>query len=81
MNLVKNQRVRLEVCQIKEPGDWSLAGVQSKLLAETFVVEGVVTHIRGDHPTKPTQVKVWVLQDDGQELVIEAGSIVRCQEV
>lgn len=47
-----------------------LSGSQVKISAKEVVVEGVVTHIRGDHPTRPTSVRVWVLQDDGEEKIV-----------
>jgi hypothetical protein len=38
----------------------SLAGVQMKVGAVAKSISGVVRHIRGDHPTDPTIIKLYV---------------------
>ncbi len=43
----------------------SLAGVQMKFGATPKEVVGTVRHIRGDHPTNPTEVRVFVDPDEG----------------
>jgi hypothetical protein len=42
-----------------------LAGAQMKLQTTLCGVSGVVRHVRGDHPTDPTQVRLYVAADDG----------------
>lgn len=42
-----------------------LSGVQMKFGATEHVVTGVVRHVRGDHPTNPTTVRIYVEADDG----------------
>jgi hypothetical protein len=74
--LRKGARVRAEWLEASPPGGWSLAGVQRKLPATRRVVEGVVTRIRGDHPTEPSSVGVWIMQDDGAEVVVDARHVV-----
>lgn len=57
--------------------DASLAGMQPKVGAVQESVTGTVTHIRGDHPTNPTAIRVWVQPDDGgREVVVNPDHIV-----
>lgn len=49
----------------------ALSGMQMKAEATPTEVEGVVTHVRGDHPTNPTEVRVWVQPDEGEEVVVK----------
>lgn len=42
-------------------------GVQAKVSATEREVVGVVTRIRGDHPDKPSTVRLWVAPDAGGE--------------
>ena len=76
MHLTKGMRVQAEVWTAKPPGTVSLAGVQPKLAATRRVVEGVVTHIRGDHPTHAVRVGIWVETDEGEEVVIRPENIL-----
>lgn len=45
----------------------SLAGAQMKTGATLFEGTGTVTHIYGNHPTKPTVVTLKVQPDSGEE--------------
>ena len=74
--LRKGDRIRAEWMEARPIGEWSLAGVQPKLNAVHRVVEGVITHIRGDHPTNPTSIGVWVKTDDGREVVVDGRHVV-----
>lgn len=65
--ITKGTRIRYRVFRAQPIGTWSLAGVQSKLTGSFVEEEGVVTHVRGDHPTHPTEVRLWVRLDDGTE--------------
>lgn len=56
-NVVKGTRIRIRKYMV-EPA--CLAGVQPKLGARSVDVVGVVRHLRGDHPTHPTAVKVFI---------------------
>lgn len=47
----------------------SLAGMQMKLGVTEKVIKGVVTHIRGDHPTAPTKVEVHIKPEGGGDEV------------
>lgn len=38
----------------------SLAGAQMKLQVREFVVTGTVRHLRGDHPTEPTKIDLYI---------------------
>ena len=42
-----------------------LPGMQMKLQTTLHQVTGVVRHVRGDHPTNPTVVRLYVEADDG----------------
>lgn len=46
-------------------GSFSLAGNFMKFNATSHDVSGTVRHIRGDHPTEPTIIGVWIEHDSG----------------
>lgn len=79
ITLNKGDRVRARwfVAQTEPPV--ALAGVQMKFQANEREVVGVITHIRGDHPTNPTSIGVWIQPDEGLE--IEGVPIERIVEV
>jgi hypothetical protein len=52
---------------------FSLAGVQDKRLATVGNVSGIVRHVRGDHPTAPTSVRLYIDPDEGQGTVTPPG--------
>jgi len=54
----------------------SLAGMQPKTTAIEHCVIGRITHIRGDHPTNPREIRVWVQPDGGgPEVVVNPAHI------
>lgn len=61
----RGDRIRFHAAPI---GSFSLAGVQLKLTGEFVEHTGVVRHVRGDHPTAPMAVRLYVEPDDGSEL-------------
>ena len=63
--ITRGMRIRFQVFQAQPIGTFSIAGVQPKLNVASFSGEGVVTDVRGDHPTHPTKIGVWVRTDDG----------------
>lgn len=74
--LRNGMRARAEWLEAAPLGSHSLAGMQAKVSATSRVVEGIVTHIRGDSPTDPASVGVWLLTDEGQEVLVDARHIV-----
>jgi len=69
-NIQKGTRIRAQWLQVVPNA--SLAGQQPKLATSTVTVVGTVTHIRGDHPTSPTQIRLWVQPDEGgPEVVVD----------
>lgn len=74
--LVKGMRVRAEWFEARPFDAVSLAGVQLKVAAKPKVVEGAVTHIRGNDPVAPTSIGVWIMTDDGEEVPVDARHIV-----
>lgn len=64
----KGTRVRAEWFQAKTA---SLAGMQMKFDAKHRVVEGVITHFWGNHPTKPTEVSIAIQPDEGDEVEVK----------
>ena len=74
--LVKSMCVRAEWFEARPFDAVSLAGVQLKVAANPKVVEGTVAHIRGDHPTSPRSVGVWISTDAGDEVVVDARHII-----
>jgi len=69
LNLRKGSRVKARWFQANDPLS-SLAGMQMKLGVTEQAVEGVVTHIRADHPINPSRYGVWVQPDGGGPEVI-----------
>lgn len=69
MNLTKGMRITARWFAVQDPvkEPFSLAGVQMKLLAKEIVVSGIVRHVRGDHPTNPTQVRLYIDAPGGTE--------------
>ena len=63
--ITKNSRVTATYLTAR-PG--CLAGAQVKVVAREVVVTGVVRHVRGDHPTHPTSVRVYLDPDPGQDV-------------
>lgn len=64
ITLKKGSRVKARWFQANDPPS-SLAGMQMKLGVTEKLVEGVVTHIYGDHPTRPTKYEIIVQPDGG----------------
>jgi hypothetical protein len=62
VNIVKGARIRVHSEVVYFP---ALAGMQPKigLAVQGFV--GTVRHLRGDHPTAPTEVRIYADPDDG----------------
>lgn len=79
MTLVRGMRIVAELFEARPPGSASLAGMQTKTAATMRIVSGVVTHIRGDHPTRQTSVGVWIETEDGQEVVVDSRAIVSAE--
>ena len=71
--LKKGDRIRAQWFQAT---DACLAGMQPKVGATLIIVEGKVTHIRGDHPTNPIEIRVWVQPDEGDEVIVDPKHIV-----
>lgn len=59
MNIVKGTRIRAEWFQANKPPS-SLSGMQLKFGVTKFAVTGTVRHVRGDHPTNPTEVHFYI---------------------
>lgn len=66
--LTKGMLVVARWFQANDPPS-SLSGMQMKVGVTERVVKGVVTHIRGDHPTAPTKVEIHIKPEDGGEEV------------
>ena len=66
--LKKGDRVRARWMAVKTDPPAALAGMQLKFEGRYKEVCGVVTHIRGDHPTEPVEVAVWIQPDEGPEV-------------
>lgn len=57
--VTKGSRIRAQWFQAVDPPA-SLAGMQLKFGATKFDVVGIVRHVRGDHPTAPTQIRFYI---------------------
>lgn len=49
-----------------EPYIAGIAGVQSKTAAHLMTISGEVMHVRGDHPTHPTAIRLFVRAEAGK---------------
>jgi hypothetical protein len=67
VTVVKGHWIRAEWVQRT---DGSLSGSQVKVAAKLIVVQGIVRHIRGDHPTNPKSIRLFVEPDNGGPEVI-----------
>lgn len=54
----------------KVGGSEGLSGSRLKVKAHRYEVRGVVKHIRGDHPIRPTSIRLFVEPDGGGDLVL-----------
>jgi hypothetical protein len=77
VSVVKGTRVL--VSRLVVPSlHFSLAGAQMKFSARKEEFEGIVTHIRGDHPTEPKKIEFSDLIEVHRDLAIRLGQeIVR----
>jgi len=74
--IVRGTRVHAQWLQVNDPLS-GLAGMQPKVGATMQEVVGVVMHIRGDHPTNPTTVRLWVQPDaGGDEVLVDPDHVV-----
>lgn len=55
----------------------NVSGSQMKFAARERIVSGVVKHVRGDHPTNPTSIRLFVEPDGGGPEVIVDPKYVR----
>lgn len=62
--IAKGARVRARWFEAKPIGSYSIAGAQMKLVGSFVEVIGEVRHIRGDAPTDPKKVELWIKPDD-----------------
>lgn len=60
VNITKGTRIRVQSMTAYLP---CLAGMQMKFGVKTQDFTGVVRHVRGDHPTNPTQIRFYVDPD------------------
>ena len=63
-SITKGSRVRVQILRALPLGTWSLAGVQLKTAAESVDFTGTCRHFRGDHPTAPTEIRIYVEPDE-----------------
>lgn len=61
----KGDLVAFSWLEAKPLGSYSLAGAQMKIAASKGEIRGRVAHVRGDHPTEPTLVGVWLDAGEG----------------
>lgn len=73
--ILKGDWIRAEWFQTL--GSEGTTGSQMKVKAQQFRVQGVVKHIRGDHPTHPTSIRLYVEPDGGgEEVEVNPSSVV-----
>ncbi len=73
--LTKGMRVTARWMEANNPPS-SLSGMQMKIGVHGREVTGIVTHIRGDHPTKSTKFSVAIKPDDGPEVWVDPKHII-----
>lgn len=67
-------RVYVKFLKAQELGTYSIAGAMPKVVGEFVEFTGTVRHIRGNHPTNPTDVRLWI-EPDGAD-----ASVPFCEE-
>lgn len=65
--VTKGSRVAVGFFQADPIGSKSIAGCMVKTTATRIAFTGTVAHVRGDHPTDPTKVVVFVTPDAGYD--------------
>ncbi len=63
--ITKGDRIHVEWFQAQEFGTWSLAGFQEKTTGQFVSVIGTCVHFRGDHPTNPTKIRIYIDVEEG----------------
>lgn len=66
MNIAKGSKVHVEFFASKPLGSFSVAGVQLKTTGAMVNVNGTCAHFRGDHPTTPKEVRVYIDVTEGE---------------
>lgn len=61
--ITKGSRIRARWFKPKPLGSYSIAGAQLKFVGDLVEVTGTVCHVRGDHPTNPTQTRFYIDPD------------------
>lgn len=81
--LRKGDRVRARWLRAAPIGTFSIAGAQTKVTAVPAEVTGVIRHVRGDHPTDPSEVRLFLDCDGsaGLPFVRPPGCICRSGHV
>lgn len=69
--IAKGMKVRVKRFVPQPIGTYSLAGAQPKLSVSQEIFDGTVTHVYGDHPTKPTKITIMVQKVDGKEVEVD----------
>jgi hypothetical protein len=67
VNIVKGSRIRAQWFQAKTNPPACLAGAMMKFGATSYDVSGVIRHFRGDHPTSPTVIQIFIDPDPGYD--------------
>lgn len=62
--VTKGRRIHAKWFKPKDMGTWSLTGFQMKLVGDFVEVSGIVRHLRGDHPTNPTAIRIYIDPDE-----------------
>lgn len=71
----KGMKLLIRRMVAKKLGSYSIAGNQMKIVVEKEEFEGVVTHIRGDHPTHPKLIDIVVKRADGTETTVASDDV------
>lgn len=67
----KGDKITAKVIKSKDYGTYSIAGIQDKIVVTEEIINGIITHIRGNDPINPTSIGIWILKDDGNEVVYD----------
>ena len=78
----KGTRVHVRVFVSQPIGSFSIAGAQMKTTGQWRELTGTITHVRGDHPTNPVEIGIWVQPDGGgpEEGPFRPASVTVCEE-
>ena len=60
----KGDWIRARWILAKPLGSYSLSSMQMKVAGDLIEITGTIKHFRGDHPTNPTMIRIYIDPDE-----------------